>query len=262
MAYRVGVQIPPQGASYAELRNAWLVAERLGADTVWSWDHFFPLWGDPEGPHFEGWTLLTAMAVATERVDLGVLVTANSYRNSNLLADIARTVDHVSNGRLLLGLGAGWNQRDHREYGYDFGTRGSRVRELAAALPVIRERLARLNPPPVRGSIPLVLGGGGERRFLRLVAEHADEWNYAGRADQFARKAKILERHCEEIGRDPAEIARSVLLPEPAAAAHADDYAESGATHVIGTVAAPKFDFGKIEELLAWRDAANRGIAS
>jgi probable F420-dependent oxidoreductase len=251
---RVGVQIPPQGASFEALREAWLRAEDLGVDTVWTWDHFFPLWGDADGEHFEGWTLLTAMAAATHRVQLGVLVTCNGYRNPNLLADMARTVDHVAGGRLILGLGAGWNERDYEEYGYDFGTPGSRVRELEAALPVIRKRLARLNPPPIEGRIPLLMGGGGDR-LLRLVAEYADEWNFVGDPPWIARKAAVLEGHCHSIGRDPAQIARSVLLPRPGAIENADAYAEIGVAHLIVTVAAPEFDFGPAQELLAWRSA-------
>lgn len=254
MERRVGVQVPPQGASYAALRDAWLQAEELGVDTLWTWDHFFPLWGDPDGEHFEGWTLLAGLAEATERVQVGVLVTCNGYRNPNLLADMARTVDHISGGRLVLGIGAGWNERDYREYGYHFGTAGSRVRELEVALPMMLDRLGRLNPQPVRGPIPLLIGGGGDR-FLRLVAEHADEWNFVGEPDWIAQKAAVLEEHCRSIERDPGEIVRSVLVPRPGAVENADAYAEVGVTHLIVTVAAPEFDFEPAQRLLAWRSA-------
>jgi probable F420-dependent oxidoreductase len=254
MQRRVGVQIPPQGGSYEELRAAWARAEKLGVDTIWTWDHFFPLWGDPDGPHFEGWTLLTAMAAVTERVQLGVLVTCNGYRNPNLLADIAVTADHVAGGRVILGIGAGWNERDYQEYGYEFGTPGSRVSALERAMPIIRDRLGRLNPPPVRGRLPILMGGGGDR-FLRLVAEYADEWNFVGDPEWIAQKAAVLEEHCRAIGRDPSEIARSVLVPRPGAVENADRYAAIGVTHLIVTVAAPEFDFGPVHELLAWRSA-------
>ncbi len=252
---RVALQLHPQHADYAAIRRAAVEAEELGADVVFNWDHFFPLYGDPDGKHFECWTMLGAWAECTSRIEIGALVTCNSYRNPDLLADMARTVDHISEGRLILGLGSGWFEKDYSEYGYDFGTAGGRLDDLAENLPRVESRLGKLNPLPTR-KIPVLIGGGGEKKTLRLVAKHADIWHGFGDVDVAARKVRILDQHCAEVGRDPAEIERSLGVqgdPEDLGPKLCD----LGITMFSIGVGGPDYDLSQLRAWIAWRDKQN-----
>jgi probable F420-dependent oxidoreductase len=244
----VGVQLHPQATSVDALRSAWRSADAIGVDSIWLWDHFYPLYGDPDASHFEAYTLLAAMAVETVHARLGALVTCNSYRNPELLADMARTIDHLSGGRFVLGIGSGWFERDYTEYGYDFGTARSRLHDLEEALPRIMTRLDRLNPGPV-GEVPILIGGSGEKVTLRLVAQYADGWNAFGPPDSWAHKNAILDEWCARLDRDPQGIERTVAIhPHEVGAWH--DYAKAGADHLIVMLGDP-FDLAPVEQLVS-----------
>jgi len=245
------------------LRDTVVRLEELGVDVVLTWDHFFPLSGDPDGMHFECWSLLAAWAEVTERVELGPLVACTSYRNPDLHADIARTVDHISGGRLIFGIGAGWFERDYDDYGFEFGTPGTRLDALARDLPRMRARWDRLNPTPAR-PIPVMVGGGGERKTLRITAEHADIWHGFGDPEVIAHKHGVLDRWCAQVGRDPLAIERSAgVAYTPARHPERSDLdyaAQAQALYDVGTrlltlsLTTPPYDFGPIRDVLAWRD--------
>jgi probable F420-dependent oxidoreductase len=255
---RIGVQLQPQQApDYSALREAVHRSEDIGVDVAFNWDHFFPLYGDPDGAHFECWTMLGAWAEQTSRIEIGALVTCNSYRNPELLADMARTVDHISGGRLILGIGSGWKQRDYDEYGYDFGTAGGRLDDLATALPRIKSRLAKLNPAATR-EIPVLIGGGGEKKTLRLVAEHADIWHSFATRQTYPRKSDVLAQHCAAGGRDPAAIARSTAVSGDtvdALIAEAEALVGLGVTLLTVGTGGPDYDLSSAEALCRWRDS-------
>lgn len=269
---RIGIQLrPAQAQSYKQWRDAVLRAEDKGVDVVFGYDHFhWPVGSlsndgvvlDPVQPdvnNFEGWTALGSWAEVTSRVEIGLLVTGVGYRNPDLLADMARTVDHISDGRLILGVGAGWYEKDYTTYGYDFGTVGSRFDLFEESLERIEQRLGQLLPPPVR-QIPILIGGAGEKRTIPLVARYAHIWHAFADIDTYRRKNDILIAATERIGRDHNEIERSTswgLDPEKGlTAAEADAYADAGATlFTVGINADPDYDLSVLDAPLAWRDA-------
>lgn len=249
---RIGVQLQPQHADYAEIRAAVTRAEEIGADVIFNWDHFYPLYGDGDGKHFEAWTMQAAWAEQTSRAEIGCLVTCNSYRNPELLADMARTVDHISGGRLVFGIGSGWFEKDYDQYGYEFGTAGGRLDALAEALPRIEARWAALNPAPTR-KIPVLIGGGGEKKTLKLVARHADIWHSFSDVATLEHKLGVLAGHCRDIGRDPAEIEISVAANT---VEDAQELYDAGARLFTYGVGGPDYDLAPLEKLIAWRDSA------
>ena len=243
---RIGVQLSQEDTTIDELRRAWREADEIGVDSIWVWDHFFPLSGDPDADHFEAYALLGAISLDTSRARFGALVTCYTYRNPNLLADMARTMHHLSGGRFILGLGSGWYERDFREYGYEFGTARSRLRALEHGLPVIKARLADLRPPAE--DLPILVGGGGEQVTLRLVAEHADAWNSFGPPESFRHKNQILDDWCADVGRNPSSIERTVAI-NPGEVGAFDEYIDAGAEHVI-VMLYPPYELDPVRRIL------------
>jgi alkanesulfonate monooxygenase SsuD/methylene tetrahydromethanopterin reductase-like flavin-dependent oxidoreductase (luciferase family) len=228
-ALRFGVHSGQMYESFDQCLELWQRAEALGYDWVSDFDHFRPPAGGPNGPCFEGTTLLSALSARTTRVRCGVLVLAIPYRHPAIVASIAATIDHVSSGRVELGLGAGGDDLGFDQYGIPFQNAGVRLEMLDEACRIIRSLLTQekttfegkhyrvkdacLAPKPLQQRLPFVIGGSGERRMLRIVAEHADVWNtLAGDLAAYQRRLASLSAHCAEIGRDPADIRKSVLF--------------------------------------------------
>jgi F420-dependent oxidoreductase-like protein len=229
---RFGIQTPNQNATWAQIRDVWREAEALGFDSAWVYDHFIPIFGDEDDPCLEGWTLLAALAAETRRMQIGVLVTGVTYRNPALLAKMATTVDHVSNGRLALGIGAAWFERDHGAYGFPFGTTRERARKLEEALQVITKLWSEDHPsfrgqwyaldrapyaPPnvQKPRPPIIVGGQGKQWIVPLVARYGDGWNAVSGVDPdgIRERREIIAAECRRIGRADCPTQVSVLLP-------------------------------------------------
>lgn len=229
---RFGVQTPPQHVSYSQVQDVWLEADELGYDSAFGFDHFLPILSDPTGPCLEGWTLLAALAAQTKRLKTGLLVTGNTYRNPALLAKMAATVDHVSGGRLILGMGAGWFKLEHDAFGIPFYTPGGRARRLVEAVELVKMLFtqekttyegkyyqikdAPFEPKPLQKPYPpILIGGMGPKVVQPLVARHADIWHFfvrKGGAEAAKKIAVKFDTICKEVGRDPAEIQKSTSL--------------------------------------------------
>ena len=253
-ALRFGVVTGQHQLSWEQLLEQWRLAEALGFDSVWLFDHFVPLYADPDGPCLEASTLLAALAREVPRVRLGVLVYGNTHRHPAILAKELATLDHVSGGRLEVGIGTGWHEGEHHAYGLPFPPAGERVAMLDEALHVIRSlfterrttfhgthyRLedAPFAPKPLQPRVPILVGGQ-RPRLLRVVARHADVWDSGGTPAELAARGDELARACVEVGRDPTEIVRSVSLgadrleDEAGFAATVRAYHAAGATQFL-----------------------------
>jgi alkanesulfonate monooxygenase SsuD/methylene tetrahydromethanopterin reductase-like flavin-dependent oxidoreductase (luciferase family) len=226
---RLGALCWNQYTDWPSLLEAGRRADRLGFDTLWTWDHLYPIVGSSRGPIHEGWLTLAAWAQATERIRIGLMVGANTFREPALTAKMATTLDHISGGRAILGVGGAWFEEEHLAYGLAFGDGfPERLRWLGEALPIMRgmlhgerptaggprytTRAVRNDPPPLQERLPLLIGGGGEKVTLKLVAKYGDANNLGGGIAKVRQKEAILLRHCETVGRDPSEIERTTGL--------------------------------------------------
>jgi alkanesulfonate monooxygenase SsuD/methylene tetrahydromethanopterin reductase-like flavin-dependent oxidoreductase (luciferase family) len=221
---KLGILLWSQAASWSEMREGARLVDRLGYDHLWTWDHLYAIFGDPYQSIFEGWAALAAWAPETERTRLGLLVGANTFRNPGVVAKLATTLDHISGGRAILGIGGAWMEPEHRAHGIDFGSGfGQRLDWLDEAVGAMRGVLdggsvtsapgghyrfddLRQLPLPVQSRLPIMIGGSGEKKTLRTVAKYADMWNAMGPLDLMAHKVEVLKGHCDAVGRDIAEI--------------------------------------------------------
>jgi F420-dependent oxidoreductase-like protein len=227
---RFGLQLWSQQTSWPAFRDTALDAERAGWDSVWTWDHLLAIFGPWEQPIFEGWSVLAGLGPLTSRLRLGLMVGANTFRNPGHLAKVAITLDHLSGGRAVLGIGGAWFEREHDAFGIPFGTGfGERLDRLDESVMLIRRLLdgerfshegrfytmhdAVANPQPVQAHLPILVGGSGPRKTLRTVARRADAWNTSGTIEEVASKLDILAEHCADVGRDMGTIEKSVSFP-------------------------------------------------
>jgi len=252
------------------MRQQWMAAEELGADALYTSDHFFAQDTSNDatagegstfavGMNFEAMTIQAAMAATTTRPQIGCLVHGVGFRNPHLTADMARTIDHISNGRFILGLGTGYMKEDFVEYGYEWVRQKERSLNLAAKVPIIKDRLSKLNPPPLR-KLPILIGAMGSKIGMPLVAHHADIWHAYGTGEQLAVKIEELKELCMKIGRDFNEIEIATWYTR--GALHIDikpdDIYALGIRNIIQLQIGPHWDLGILRELLQWRDSLSQ----
>jgi len=267
---RIGVDVSQHQLEWPEIKKRVQWAEGAGFESAWVFDHFTALYGDERGPCLEAWTLLAALSAVTWRIRLGALVTGVTYRHPSLLAAEVVTVDHVSQGRLNVGLGAAWHEGEHRRLGFDFPPIPERIERLDETVQIVKALLgddgeidfngrhyelrgAFYRPPPVqRPHPPIWIGAGGEKVMLPLVARHADVWHGFGSPETLAHKSALLDRFATEAGRDPAEIGRSTSLsisePWDDVRRHAEALRATGFTSLI--VSWPGEGYPRVEEFV------------
>jgi alkanesulfonate monooxygenase SsuD/methylene tetrahydromethanopterin reductase-like flavin-dependent oxidoreductase (luciferase family) len=242
MPVKFGLQLWSQATDWPTFRDTALLAEANGWDSIWTWDHLLAIFGPWEQPIFEGWSVLSALGPLTHRVRLGLMVGANTFRNPGVTSKLATTLDHVSDGRAILGIGAAWFDREHDAFGIPFGASpGERIGWLDEAVMLMRRLLdgervdhdgptytmrdALCEPRPVQPHLPILIGGSGRQKTLRVVAERGDGWNTSGSFEEVVDALETLERHCDEVGRDIATIEKTISFPtvlrDDASAAHA-----------------------------------------
>jgi probable F420-dependent oxidoreductase len=246
--FRVGYQIHPQHCTIDQIREAYRNADSLGVDVIYCWDHMYPLYGDSDGVHYASTPILSGIAVETQRAQFGALVSSVGYRNPEFYAYEVWTLNKLSHGRAILGIGAGWFERDYREYGIEFGDVAYRLRELGKVLPRIKERLAKLGAAHGDGDIPIMIGGAGEKVTLKLTAQYADLWNTFPPVDSWKQKNEVLNEWCAKVGRDPKAIERTCSI-NAGQWEVVDDLLAAGAQQLIIRGAQP-FDMKPVEELL------------
>lgn len=258
--FHVGLKLSPQIHPIATHRAVWRIADDAGFDGLWGFDHLLALGGDPTQPVFEGWAMLAAMAEATRRVRIGLMVTGNLYRHPGLLAKLGVTVDHLSNGRLEMGVGAAWNEPEFKTLGMEFPPRGERIGRFGEAVRVIKRLWTQdrasfkgkyytltdaiAEPKPVQKPYPPIwIGGSGPQRTLKIVARHGDVWNSnAGEMEKTISLSKILDEHCHAVGRDPSAVRRSVqfrLTTVDESLKTAETYLKAGFTEQIVMLGGP-----------------------
>jgi alkanesulfonate monooxygenase SsuD/methylene tetrahydromethanopterin reductase-like flavin-dependent oxidoreductase (luciferase family) len=268
MTVRVGALLWPQTGSWPALRDAAVRADTAGLDSLWTWDHQMSIVGPWQGPILEGWSTLAALAALTTRPTLGLMVGANTFRNPGLTAKLATTLDHISGGRAILGIGGAWFEREHdaygiAEWGSGFGERLDRLDESVLLLRRLLdgERIADhtgrfyrmhdalVEPRPIQKRLPILIGGSGPQKTLRTTARYADGWNTEGSVDELRAKDAILRERCAEVGRNPDEIERTtsvwmVIRDDPAearrvlaanAAANGDKLADDDDSVYVGS---------------------------